>query len=200
MGFMRLCCNVKVKHMKALLLAAFFAVCSVASGIALAAPQAAQGTAEVLFTPWDDAEGAIVRALDDARKTIHVQAYLITSRPIANALFAAVVRGVKVELLVDREMAIKAANSQVSELASRGVSVWLETRYAAAHNKVIIIDTVTAMPVVITGSYNYTWSAQARNAENILLLRGDANLAKRYLDNWQRHRGEAQAWTDEGVK
>lgn len=186
--------------MHAFLLAALLSVCSIASGTALAAPQAAQGTVDVLFTPWDDAEGALVRALGDARKTIHVQAYLITSRPIANALLAAVVRGVKVELLADREMAIKTANSQISELASRGVSVWFETQYAAAHNKIILIDALSPMPVIITGSYNYTWSAQARNAENLLLLRGDINLAKRYLANWQRHRGEAQAWTDEGVK
>ena len=97
-------------------------------------------------------------------------------------------------------MAIKGANSQVSELASRGVSVWLETRYAAAHNKIILIDAMTATPVVVTGSYNYTWSAQARNAENLLFLRGDARLAKQYLNNWQRHRNEAQVWNQESIK
>ena len=118
--------------MHAFLLAALLSVCSIASGTALAAPQAAQGTVDVLFTPWDDAEGALVRALGDARKTIHVQAYLITSRPIANALFAAVVRGVKVELLADREMAIKTAmrrttcNSTCRRLAPRrgGEVMW----------------------------------------------------------------------------
>ena len=56
------------------------------------------------------------------------------------------------------------------------------------------------MPVVITGSYNYTWSAQARNAENLLLVRGNLALTKKYLDNWQRHRLEAQTWVDEGLK
>jgi phosphatidylserine/phosphatidylglycerophosphate/cardiolipin synthase-like enzyme len=186
--------------MKALLVFLALFICSATGGLARATPLVAQGTVEVLFTPWDDVEGAIVQALGDARKTIHLQVYLITSRPIANALFSAVARGVKVELLADREMAIKGANSQVSELASRGVLVWLETRYAAAHNKIILIDALTAKPVVITGSYNYTWSAQARNAENLLLLSGDANLTKRYLGNWQRHRSEAQAWTDEDVK
>ena len=54
--------------------------------------------------------------------------------------------------------------------------------------------------MVITGSYNYTWSAQARNAENLLLLRGDVNLTKRYLDNWLRHQSEAQVWSEEGLK
>ena len=33
--------------------------------------------------------------------------------------------------------------------------------------------------VVVTGSYNYTFSAQARNAENLLILRGNAALAAR---------------------
>ena len=195
--------------MKAFLLAALLAICGTASTVAQSAPQPIQGTVEVLFTPWDDAEGAIIRALGEAHTSIHVQAYLITSRPIANALVAALLRGVKVELLADREMAIKGANSQVSELASRGVSVWLETRYAAAHNKVILIDVladeaeVGAAPkiaTVITGSYNYTWSAQARNAENLLFLRGDARLAKQYLNNWQRHRNEAQVWNQESIK
>jgi phosphatidylserine/phosphatidylglycerophosphate/cardiolipin synthase-like enzyme len=45
---------------------------------------------------------------------------------------------------------------------------------------------------VITGSYNFTWSAQARNAENLLILRDNPALLQRYLNNWQRHHAEAQ--------
>ena len=48
--------------------------------------------------------------------------------------------------------------------------------------------------ILITGSYNFTWSAQARNAENLLILRGNPALVRRYLDNWQRHRDEAQKY------
>jgi len=45
--------------------------------------------------------------------------------------------------------------------------------------------------VVVTGSYNFTFSAQARNAENLLILRGNEALARAYLANWRRHRQEA---------
>ena len=193
--------------MRSLWLSLLLALQIAGGNIVSAAPLPALGTVDVLFTPWDDAEGAVIRAVAGARQSIHVQAYLITSHPIATALLAAAARGVDVQVLADREMAIKGTNSQLGILAAGGVSVWLETRYAAAHNKVIIIDAVgedTAAaglaPVVITGSYNYTWSAQARNAENILLVRGNAALAKRYLDNWRRHRLEAQTWADEGLK
>jgi phosphatidylserine/phosphatidylglycerophosphate/cardiolipin synthase-like enzyme len=59
----------------------------------------------------------------------------------------------------------------------------------------MLIDAEGAEPVVITGSYNFTFSAQARNAENLLILRGDAALARIYLDNWRRHRQDAVAYT-----
>ena len=162
------------------------------ASLACAAPLPATGTVEALFTPWDDAEGSIVRALGEARKTVHVQAYLLTSRSIAKALLDAKLRGVAVEILADREMVAKGENSQIPKLVDEGIPVWLETRYATAHNKVIVIDAPGEQAVVITGSYNFTWSAQARNAENLLILRGNPALARRYLDNWRRHCDEAE--------
>jgi phosphatidylserine/phosphatidylglycerophosphate/cardiolipin synthase-like enzyme len=171
-------------------LVAVLLLCLTVSAGATALP--ATGTVEVLFTPWDDAEGAIVRALGEARKSIHVQTYLLTSRSIAKALQEAHGRGVAVEILADREMMSKGDNSLIPKLAAEGIPVWLETRYAAAHNKVLLIDAPGAHGLVITGSYNFTWSAQARNAENLLILRGNPVLVRRYLDNWQRHRSDAE--------
>lgn len=161
-------------------------------GAGATAPLPATGTVEVLFTPWDDAEGAIVRVLGKARDSIHVQAYLLTSRSIARALQEAKVRGVAVEVLADREMLVKSDKSLLPQLHEVGIPVWLETRYAAAHNKLLLVDAATTDAIVITGSYNFTWSAQARNAENLLILRGNPALARRYLDNWRRHRDEAE--------
>ena len=158
---------------------------------ASATPLPATGTVEALFTPWDDAEGAIIRALGKARESIHVQAYLLTSRSIAKALQDAKGRGVTVEIVADREMLEKSDKSLLPLLAEGGIPVWLETRYASAHNKVLLIDAAQADAVLITGSYNFTWSAQARNAENLLILRGNPALVRRYLDNWRRHRDDA---------
>lgn len=152
---------------------------------------AAAGTVEALFTPWDDAEGALLRACAGARSSIRVQAFLLTSRNFARALLAARQRGVRVSLLADAAMADNRHRSRVAELARDGIDVRLETRYAAAHNKLVLIDAEGAHPVVITGSYNFTFSAQARNAENLLILRDNPALAGAYLTNWQRHRDAA---------
>lgn len=157
-----------------------------------AVEQPATGSIDVLFTPWDDAEGALLREIGQARQTLRVQAFLLTSRNITRALIAAHERGVTVRVLADRENVQKGENTRVPDLHAAGIEVRLETRYAAAHNKILLIDAEGDHPVVITGSYNFTFSAQARNAENLLILRNNPALAHAYLANWRRHRGEAQ--------
>jgi len=154
--------------------------------------QSAEGTVEVLFTPWQDVEGRLVQLLAGARRSIQVQAFLFTSRPLARALVDARQRGVAVEVLADREMVAKGDNSQIPGLAAAGIPVRLEVRYASAHNKILLIDALEDDSVVVSGSYNFTFSAQARNAENVVILRGNRTVARAYLDNWQRHRADAQ--------
>lgn len=157
---------------------------------------AAQSTAEALFTPHDDVEAAILRVLRAAKSTIHVQAFLFTSRTLAAALIEARARGVHVEVLADYEQTVRGENSQIPRLAAAGIPVALETRYAAAHNKIMLVDAEHSSGVVITGSYNFTWSARSRNAENVLILRGNPAVLRAYLDNWQRHRAEAVPYAE----
>lgn len=182
---------------KPLVLVALLLALASVSSAARAEALAATGSIDALFTPWDDAEGAIIRALAEAQQTIHVQAYLITSRSISQALIAAKTRGVAVAVLADQKMLDNGQNSQIPALAAAGIPVRLETRYVVAHNKIILIDAATPHGILITGSYNFTWSAQARNAENLLILRDNPALLQRYLNNWQRHHAEAQPFKTE---
>jgi len=179
-----------VRALVALLLAA----CSL-SAVATE-PLPARGTVQVLFSPWDDAEGGLLQAIGAAKRSIHVQAFVFTSRNIATALEKAHRRGVRVEVLADAEQATKNENSLVRRLHEAGIPIRLEVRYASAHNKVMLIDADDTHPVVITGSYNFSYSAQARNAENLLIMRGNAPLARAYLANWRRHRDDALAYEE----
>jgi phosphatidylserine/phosphatidylglycerophosphate/cardiolipin synthase-like enzyme len=153
----------------------------------------AQGTVQAAFAPWDDVEGLIIGALADAQREILVQAYLLTSKKIVAALRQAQQRGVEVKVLLDaaRVAAMSSAQKQQANLRESGIAVWGETEYTNAHNKVIIIDAASADAVLITGSYNFTWSAQHKNAENILIVRGNPELAAAYAANWERHRRDA---------
>jgi phosphatidylserine/phosphatidylglycerophosphate/cardiolipin synthase-like enzyme len=172
-------------------LLAAFCVVALATG-----PLPAQGTMQVLFTPWDDAEGALLKTIGQAKRSIHVQAFVFTGRNIAKALEEAQRRGVKVEMLADAKQATENENSLIRRLHDSGIPIRLEVRYASAHNKLMLIDAEGSDPVVVTGSYNFTWSAQARNAENLVILRGNVPLARAYLDNWRRHRDDALAYEE----
>jgi len=54
----------------------------------------------------------------------------------------------------------------------------------------MIIDRET----VITGSFNFTKAAEEKNAENLLILK-NKELAKIYIDNWNKHRKHSQEYT-----
>jgi phosphatidylserine/phosphatidylglycerophosphate/cardiolipin synthase-like enzyme len=151
----------------------------------------ATGTVEVLFPPWDDAEAALLAAVEAARAQVLVQAFLLTSRKFAAGLVAAYRRGVDVRVLADARQHAENAGSLLAVLQEAGIPVSLETVQGHAHNKITVIDAAGATPVVITGSFNYTWSAQNRNAENLLILRANPALAERYSRNWWRHQAQA---------
>lgn len=157
-------------------------------------PLAAQGSLQAAFAPWDDVEELLTDAIDGAHKQVLVQAYLLTSKKIANTLIAARRRGVDVHVLLDAEQLSKAASSMAPELAAAGIAVWLETKYQNAHNKIIVIDAGLPDATVITGSYNFTWTAQHKNAENVLIARKNPTLAARYVLNWERHRQDAMPY------
>ena len=156
-----------------------------------APPIPARGTVQVAFTPWDDAEAMIVEAIAASRRQILVQAYSFTSRNIAAALIAARQRGVEVHVLADREQTFSSENSRIPDLAAAGIAVDLEVRYQSAHNKVMVLDAGAPEAAVITGSYNWTYAAQNRNAENVIIFRRQPELVRQYAANWQRHAQDA---------
>jgi phosphatidylserine/phosphatidylglycerophosphate/cardiolipin synthase-like enzyme len=72
--------------------------------------------------------------------------------------------------------------SAVTFLANQGVSVRLNGRYAIQHSKFALIDGET----VQTGSLNYTHSAFTRNAENVVVIRGESAVNQVYQQEFER--------------
>lgn len=151
-------------------------------------------TAQIAFTPGDEAARIIVEALRAARRQVLVQAFSFTHKDIARALIDARRRGVDVRVIADGEQTELIESTVIPELAAAGVPVFLDQEHAAAHNKVMVIDEGNASAVVITGSYNYTFAAQNRNAENLVVLRGGQRIARAYADNWRRHRAHSRSY------
>lgn len=155
----------------------------------------APGSVQVLFAPWDDIEGAVVAAVRAAKKQVLVQAFSFTNRPIARALIDARARGLDVRVTADAGETERIEAGRIPELAAAGIPVFIEHRYQSAHNKVMVIDAGLPGATVITGSFNWTFAAQRRNAENVLIMRGQPQLVDRYRINWDRHQAAARPYT-----
>jgi phosphatidylserine/phosphatidylglycerophosphate/cardiolipin synthase-like enzyme len=158
---------------------------------AWAAPAAPEPVpCQVFFSPRGGCQEAVVGTLAAARKTVLVQAYYLTSAPIAEALKQAHARGVLVRVILDRSQSSERYTG-LTFLRHAGIQVWVDRAHAIAHNKVMVIDGAT----VITGSFNFTKAAEEKNAENLLILRDEA-LARRYAENWNLHRAHSEGQSD----
>jgi phosphatidylserine/phosphatidylglycerophosphate/cardiolipin synthase-like enzyme len=136
---------------------------------------------EVFFSPKGGCTDAIIKELANAKTGIRIQAYSFTSAPIAKAVVDANKNGIDTKVILDKSQRTERYSS-ADFLAHAGVSVLIDARHKIAHNKIMIIDSNS----VITGSFNFTKSAEEENAENLLIIR-NAELAAKYLANWNIH-------------
>lgn len=143
---------------------------------------------QIYFSPKGGCTEAIVNQIDNAKSEILIQAYSFTSAPIAKALVSAHKRGVHVEIILDKSN--KSEKYSAGDFtAHMGVTTYIDSRHAIAHNKIIIIDKET----VITGSFNFTKAAEEKNAENLFILK-NKEFAEIYIKNWEKHKEHSERY------
>jgi phosphatidylserine/phosphatidylglycerophosphate/cardiolipin synthase-like enzyme len=148
--------------------------------------------ATVCFTPGGNCTDAMIHALNDATRTVLVQAYRFTSAPIATAVLDAYKRGM--EVILDKSQRTETYAS-ADCLANQGVPTMIDVNHAIAHHQVIVIDG----EVVITGRVHFTKGDQERNAEQVLIIRDQA-LAAQDTQNWQVHAPHCQPDVGRGAR
>ena len=134
------------------------------------------------FSPRGGCTAAIVRNIDHAKKFVDVAIYSFTSRKIADALIRAYRRGVRIRVVAD-EGASRGRRCVVPLLEKFGIPVRYKRGSGGGlmHNKYAVIDG----KIVITGSFNWTKSAEYRNDENLVVIRS-SDLARVYEKNFKK--------------
>ena len=176
--------NTPMRHLASVLI--FILSLSMASQV-FALP--ATGTVDVYFSPNGGSEQAIVNEIDHAKKEILIQAYSFTNVPIAKALLSAHKRGVRIEALLDKSQRTEKYTA-ATFLTNAGIPVLIDDSHKIAHNKIIIID----RNVLITGSFNFSKTAEHGNAENLLVLKGNQALTDRYIRNYVEHKAHGEPY------
>lgn len=141
---------------------------------------------ENYFSPSGGAAGAIEKRLRGASKSIRVLAFSYTSDEQARVLMDKAKAGVKVQGVFEARNA-QGSGAEYGALKKAGLDVWQDGNCYVMHHKVYILDAQT----VITGSYNFTASAERENDENLLIV-DDPTLANFYNQEFDRIYAQAQ--------
>lgn len=130
------------------------------------------------FAPSPEPEKAIIQTLQNAQQSAHAALYQLTDPEIAQALLDISARGIDLKILLDDE---PSKGSKGCLLLSAGIPVKQYVDAGIMHHKFAVVDGV----LVITGSYNWTTSAQTRNEENLLRIQS-LELAQAFESEFQK--------------
>jgi phosphatidylserine/phosphatidylglycerophosphate/cardiolipin synthase-like enzyme len=155
----------------------------------------AEMVVQACFSPQGKCSAHILREIDQAKKELLVAVYAFTSDELAQALVQAKKRGVAVQVVVDREFDQANERSKAKFFEAQKVPLRRiagskgkapEKDAGLMHQKFAVID----RRIVFTGSYNWTYSADSLNDENLLLFRDAGPLAEEYrkafMQLWER--------------
>ncbi len=122
-----------------------------------------------------------------ATTSVHLLAYGFTEERVANALIAKKAQGPNMDVVVVLDKSDKTAKGSMAPiLKNSNVPVFIDSKHAIMHDKVIVVDG----KAFETGSYNFTNSAEKNNAENCL-IEMDPTKAQVYEANFQVHKGHS---------
>lgn len=147
---------------------------------------------EVYFSPSDRTGTRILEAIRSAGYNLRFAMYTFTSDELANAVVTAKNSGVTVRGITDNN---EDNFGKLQFFQQKGLDVIDHSPSSLLHHKYAVIDAeyTDSDPIVITGSHNWTWSADNINDESTLLIR-DADIAKLYVAEFNSRYCELAPW------
>ncbi|NWF65300.1 MAG: hypothetical protein HXY38_13460 [Chloroflexi bacterium] len=136
---------------------------------------------QVIFSPEDGAVSNLIALLNDAQVSIRFLAFSFTDYPMAQAMITRAQNGVDVQGVFET-FGSNSPRSELKTLWCAGLPVRQDGNSNFLHNKVIIIDN----SIVVTGSLNFSSSADEENEENILIV-DNPEIAALYLQEYQKN-------------
>ena len=145
---------------------------------------------EVYFSPSDYTAEAISHTIRSSTSSLDAALLLITHEELARDMADAVGNGVEARMIVHEIE----PGSVSSILQSGGVDLRDYPRATIFHHKTLIADVGTDQPRLLTGSHNWTYSADNINDENTLIIH-DPDIAAVYDSEYRARWSEVATST-----
>jgi phosphatidylserine/phosphatidylglycerophosphate/cardiolipin synthase-like enzyme len=142
---------------------------------------------EIYFSPDDGVAEHLLGLLDRAEESIYFMAYSFTADNLGEAIRSRAQHGVAVAGVMEEEQVKSNIGTEYDPFKQAELDVRLDGNFGLLHHKVFIID----RSIVVTGSYNFSASAETRNDENVVVFYSP-EIAELFLAEFERVYAEAQ--------
>jgi phosphatidylserine/phosphatidylglycerophosphate/cardiolipin synthase-like enzyme len=132
------------------------------------------------FSPGNSCRNTIIQKIKSATSSVKICVFTVSDDQISKEIIACHKRGISVKLITDNDKCFD-LGSDIERIEKNGIQVKIDSSPSHMHHKFCIID----KEVLITGSYNWTRSAAARNQENILVTT-EKEVTKSYLREFEK--------------
>lgn len=143
---------------------------------------------ESYFSPSDRTSSFIAKTLSKAKNSVDAAILTFTRKELADSIIALHKRGLKTRIVQDNNTD---TGNQFAYLFSNGVDIILKGGSGLLHHKYAVIDGEAGeTQYVITGSHNWSSSAENSNDENTVIIQ-DNQVANFYLQEFTARYYEA---------
>ena len=142
-------------------------------------------TVELYFSPSDGTNNQIVTAINTANKELFFGVYTFTESPNANAISSKYsTSGMTVKGIMDNYSTGYSAYNTLSPVMGNDLKIYNQSS-TVYHSKMMVVDPdyPALDPLVLTGSHNWSVTADTKNDENTLIIH-DSTLANSYLQSF----------------
>ncbi len=136
--------------------------------------------AQVFFSPGDDCPQIICRLMERVEQSVDICVFTITDDRITQAIRDAHVRGVDIRVITDNDKAFD-PGSDVHRINNLGIPLRIDQSSHHMHHKYAIFDRT----ITLTGSYNWTRSADYHNEENFLTTE-NPSITRPYIGHFEK--------------
>ncbi|HAN78845.1 MAG TPA: hypothetical protein DCQ31_14340 [Bacteroidales bacterium] len=128
---------------------------------------------KAFFSPRENCYLNIIEEIEKSKESIDICVFTISDNRISERVIEAHNRGLKVRIITDNEKLFD-KGSDIEYLYRSGIDVKIDNTKHHMHHKFAIFDKKR----LITGSYNWTLSANEYNHENIVVLKNAKLIGK----------------------
>jgi hypothetical protein len=125
----------------------------------------------------------LLQVLSESQQEILIAIYWFTNQELFDCLMNQLKKGVSVKLIIHNDyINNRESGLQFQQLIDLGCKFYFSDSENPMHNKFCIIDS----RILINGSYNWTYFAEIKNRENILIIQEEKEVIESFIEEFKR--------------